>query len=238
MQKLKIQINDKQNLYFSSDFHYGHAGIVKGTSNWEDTSRCRPFDTLEEHDRVLVDNINSTVGKNDILIFTGDWSFGSYKDGSNVSNIRKFREQLNCETIHFVLGNHDDEIIKNKDNSQDLFATVSPVLELLVIEQSKGQGVKPKKQYIFFSHYAHRVWDKSHKGAWMLYGHSHGSLDAMTPLIANPTWIGDQYFIKNYRTMDIGIDCHPRFSPYSYQEIKEIMESRAVELEVDHHGNS
>lgn len=233
---MKIQINDKQNLYFCSDPHFGHAGIVKGTSGWSDTSRCRPFDTLEEHNEALVANINYRVNEDDILFCLGDWSFGSYKNGDNVKNIRKFREQLHCKNIHLVLGNHDDEIIKNKDNAQELFSSVNSVLEILVIEQSKEQNAKPLKQWISLSHYAHRVWDKSHHGSWMLYGHSHGTLDEMTPLIANPTWIGDQYYIKNYRTMDVGFDTHPKFRPYSYQEIKDIMEKRAVELEVDHHG--
>jgi calcineurin-like phosphoesterase family protein len=233
---MKIQINNKQNLFFSSDFHYGHAGIVKGTSNWTDTSRCRPFETVEEHDKVLVDNINKTVGKDDVLVFLGDWSFGAYATREHITNIRKLREQLHCQTIHFYEGNHDDEIRKNKDNAQELFTSFNQAGMIYVVEQPTEQGVKPIKQPIFLSHYAHRVWDKSHNGAWHLYGHSHGSLDEMTPLIANPTWIGDKYFVKNYRTMDVGVDTHPEFRPYSYQEIKAIMEKRAVELEVDHHG--
>ena len=32
------------------------------------------------------------------------------------------------------------------------------------------------EQDIVLCHYAMRVWQKSHYGAWMLYGHSHGTL--------------------------------------------------------------
>ena len=104
---MKVQINSKQNIFFCSDPHYGHSGIVMGTSSWTDKSVCRPFQTIEDHDRELVNNINKTVGENDILFSLGDWSFGSYKTGENVTNIRKFREQLSCKNIFLILGNQD-----------------------------------------------------------------------------------------------------------------------------------
>jgi calcineurin-like phosphoesterase family protein len=104
---MKIQINNKQNIFFCSDPHYGHSGIVMGTSNWDNKSGCRPFDTIEDMNSVLVNNINSVVGKNDILFCLGDWSFGSYKTGDNITNIKKFREQIECENVHLIFGNHD-----------------------------------------------------------------------------------------------------------------------------------
>jgi calcineurin-like phosphoesterase family protein len=104
---MKIQINNKQNIFFCSDPHYGHVGIVRGTSSWEGKKGTRDFKTVEEHDNTLVNNINKTVGENDILFCLGDWSFGNYKSSENVSNIRKFREKINCKNIHLILGNHD-----------------------------------------------------------------------------------------------------------------------------------
>ena len=137
---MKIQINNKQNIFFCSDPHYGHSGIVMGTSNWDDKSGCRPFQTIEDHDRELVNNINKTVGENDILFCIGDWSFGSYKTGENVTNIRKFREQLKCKNIFLILGNHDLEVQSNKDNVKELFSAVKNYLEIIVIEQPEKKG--------------------------------------------------------------------------------------------------
>lgn len=231
---LKLQITPKQNIFFCSDPHYGQVGIVRGTSSWEGKRGCRDFETVEEHNQKLVDNINNTVGKDDILFCLGDWSFGNYKDGENVSNIQKFREQLQVKEIHLVYGNHDTEIRSSKE-LQSLFTSVQDYLELQISEFSTIQGIKAFKQHICMSHYAMRVWNKSFHGSWMLYGHSHGSLDEFTPITANPQWIGDQYYIKSYRTMDVGFDCHKGFKPYSYAEIKEIMSQRDVTLEVDHH---
>src|SRR3954464_7923724 len=95
------------NIWFVSDTHFGHANLVKGCSNWEDLSECRNFDSLEEHNERLIENINKRVKEKDCLFHLGDWSFG----GSE--NIYNFRKRLYCRNIHLILGNHDIHLQKN-----------------------------------------------------------------------------------------------------------------------------
>jgi len=76
---------------------------------------------------MLVNNINKTVGENDILFCLGDWSFGNYKNGENISNIRKFRDQLICKNIHLILGNHDHHIERNKGDIPIGFQLTPPL---------------------------------------------------------------------------------------------------------------
>lgn len=215
---MKLQISNKQNIFFCSDPHYEHAGIVRGTSSWEGKKGCRDFDTLEEHNQALIDGINNTVGEKDILFCLGDWSFGGYKNGDNVNNIKKFRDQIICKNVHLVLGNHDTEIAKNKNGEQSFFSSVNHYLEILVIEQPDKQGEKAIKQEVVLSHYSHRTWNKAFKGSWMLFGHSHGSLGEVPG-----------------KTMDVGFDTHPEFRPYSYLEIKNLLKDKDFE-KIDHHG--
>jgi calcineurin-like phosphoesterase family protein len=213
------------NIYFTSDTHYHHKNIVRGTSDWEDKSRCRDFDTLEEHNKVIVDNINAVVKENDILYHLGDWSFGGKEQ------IYNFRKQLNCKTIHLILGNHD-QYIKISDfwkgiGDAKMFSSVNDKLQ-----------VKYANKLFILNHFAERVWDKSHKGSIMLHGHSHGTLDKLQPEFTSPTWIGDNYFIKNYKTMDVGIDTHSEFRPYHLGEILDIMDKKEILLNVDHHNKN
>lgn len=65
------------------------------------------------------------------------------------------------------------------------------------------------KHKITLCHYAMHVWHQSHKGSWMLFGHSHGDL--------NP--IG--------KTFDIGVDAH-NFEPWSMEEIEAEMAKRPL----------
>ena len=191
------------NLWFTSDTHWNHKNIVKGTTNWGDTNqRCREFDTLEEHNTKIIQNINEVVKYSDTLYHLGDWSFGGFEA------IKKFRDQLHCRTIHLVFGNHDHHIENNRENCQDLFASAQYYKEF-----STTWG-----QRIILSHYAMRVWNKSHHGSWMLYGHSHGTLSGY----------------EGYKTMDVGVDTND-LKPYSIEDLKHILDKRTV-LQADHHN--
>lgn len=202
------------NIWFTSDTHYGHKNLVKGTTSWDlslpnSENRVRDFASLEEHNQKLVDIFNSLIKPDDILYHLGDWSFGGH------DNIYLFRKQLHCKNIHLILGNHDyhienDKFLYNAElNARSLFSSVDYVKTL------KLKGVPN----IFMSHYAHRVWDKSHHGSIHLYGHSHGTL----PDAGN-------------RSMDVGVDTHNLY-PYHLDEILETLLPRKVEF-VDHHNQN
>jgi len=79
--------------FFTSDEHYGHAGILKYCD--------RPFDTIEEHDAELIRRHNLVVSKNDIVVHAGDFCWcNTYKDA------QKYISNLNGNHI-FIVGSHD-----------------------------------------------------------------------------------------------------------------------------------
>jgi calcineurin-like phosphoesterase family protein len=73
---------------------------------------------------------------------------------------------------------------------------VSPLVTLEFPDLSTD-GQHP--QVIVLCHYALRVWDCSHYGAWHLYGHSHGELSPMG------------------KSLDVGVDVYP--APISLGEV-------------------
>lgn len=103
------------NLFFTSDTHFGHKNICRGTSQWEDKSRCRNFDTVEEMNGFIINGINSTVGVDDVLYHLGDFSFG------NKEFAKDARDMINCKNIILVKGNHDKKI----SNSERIFQEVT-----------------------------------------------------------------------------------------------------------------
>ncbi len=220
--------------WITSDWHWGHKNIVRGESEWKDLSACRNFKTLEEHNSTLIQNINKCAKWNDIVYMLGDFAFGGKQ------NIWKLWSQLECKNIHLILGNHDLHIRKNSiildDDGleirvQSLFTSVNDVLTKNICNER-----------ITLCHYAMRTWDNGHHGAWMLYGHSHGSLADYA--VNLPTTINDRNgsFIKNttnlikFKTMDVGVDCHPEFRPFHIDEIRKEMSNR-IPLRVDHHDD-
>lgn len=142
-------------IWFISDTHYSHRNIVRGISNWSDKSGCRNFDTLGDHDMWLVAMINSSVEPQDTLYHLGDWSFGGW------GNIEEFREQLRCQTVHLIYGNHDHH--QQKGNWDGTFASRQHYKELSV----KGLD-------IVLCHYPLESWNNMERGSVHLHGHVHG----------------------------------------------------------------
>lgn len=158
MIKFKNICPNLKNLWVTGCVHMGHKNICKGVSSWEGEGSlgCRDFETLEQMNQTLVDNINKYVKESDVLIQLGDWSFGG------IENISKFRNQLNVKTIHAVEGNHDFHL----DELKLVFTTYQQLL------YAKCEGIE-----LFCSHYPCYNWHQSHKGSINLHSHTHNSFE-------------------------------------------------------------
>jgi calcineurin-like phosphoesterase family protein len=108
-----IKIDNEIKVWITSDTHYSHKNICRGTTNWrlpdgsKPEEQTRPFETIDKMNAAIVNNINSVVGQDDVLIHLGDWSFGGFE------NIEEFYHRLICKNIHLILGNHDHHIDRN-----------------------------------------------------------------------------------------------------------------------------
>ena len=198
------------NIWFVSDTHYSHKNLCLGVSDWDDkTKSCRNFQTLEEMNELIVNNINKYVKEDDILYHLGDWSFGG------IENIWEFRKLIKCKNIYLVPGNHDHHIKSNKIlpnciirtfnlNSKDVFIEILPELTKITID----------KKEVILCHFPLEEWENMDRGSIHLHGHSHHTKD---------------YTDLNMYTkrMDVGMDWE-EFRPYSWEEIKEIMGDRKI----------
>lgn len=190
-------------IYFTADTHFGHSNIIKYCN--------RPFETIKEMDEILIENINKTVRSNDILWHLGDFCF-KYQ-----FKIEEYAERLNCKNIHIILGNHDKQLKKYSCSllNHGIFKSIQNFFEGKINEQS-----------MTLCHYAMRIWNKSHYGAWQLYGHSHGTLEDNPNALSIDVGIDTEWIGQNFR--------HQRFLPYSFDEIVHIMSLKEWKS-IDHH---
>ena len=157
-----IKIDNNRKVWLVSDSHYGHKNICRGVTAWRlpngsvPIDQTRDFDTIEQMNETIVNNINSVVGQDDVLIHLGDWSFGGFE------NIQKFRDRILCKEIHLILGNHDTSIEKNRENVQELFTSVNHYTKLMY----------KFKTFVLF-HYPIASYDGLNKGHIHLHGHVH-----------------------------------------------------------------
>jgi calcineurin-like phosphoesterase family protein len=157
-----IKIDKDRKVWIISDTHFGHKNICRGVTAWRlpdgsvPISQTRDFDSISEMNEMIVNNINSVVGQDDVLIHLGDWSFGGFE------NIKIFRDRIVCKEIHLILGNHDEHIEKNRDGVQELFTSVNHYTKLMY-----------KFETLVLMHYPIDSWDGLNKGHIHLHGHCH-----------------------------------------------------------------
>jgi calcineurin-like phosphoesterase family protein len=162
---IKIDADTKgelPNVWVFSDPHYGHKNICRGVTAWRTmegeipVDQTRDFNSLEDMNNAIVNNINEVVGQDDIAICLGDWSFGGFE------KIKEFWDRIFCKNIHLILGNHDHHIDRNRDGVRGLFKSVSHY-ETLKVGQFEFR----------LMHYPISSWDGLNKGVMHLHGHCH-----------------------------------------------------------------
>lgn len=132
--------------YFTADHHFGHTKIIDHCA--------RPFGSIEEHDRELVERWNAVVGPRDVVWHVGDFAYAGDRDAA-----RRIFLKLHGQK-HLIRGNHDAAWVRDLG-----WSSVRDYADIAV----DGKRV-------ILCHYALRVWTGMRKGAIMLYGHSHGRL--------------------------------------------------------------
>lgn len=185
---------NQRNIFFSSDHHFFHENVIKYSN--------RPFKDVEEMNHEMITRHNQVVTPQDIVYFLGDFCFTT-----DVDAIVKILKSMNGEK-HFIPGNHDKIMYKDIIKKQFNSFCMSSHKEIYVADEEAKGGKMP----ITLCHYAMRVWNKSHYGAYHLYGHSHGTLEDLPDSLS----------------FDVGVDCF-NYTPVSYPEVKAIMAKKTWE---------
>lgn len=194
------------NIFFTSDTHYSHKHLCLGVSGWDDKSGCRNFSTLEEMNKIISDNINKTVGADDILWHLGDFALGP-------KNLwRQHRDTIKCKNIFKIKGNHTADY--HALGISDIFSGIYEG----IVEKRFGNEL-----YVM-CHYPILSWNHKNKGAIHLFAHCHGNMNK---------WLSEH--LPNSKMMDVGIDTHPEFRPYHINEIRETMKNKSFDR-IDHHN--
>lgn len=180
-------------IYFTADHHFNHTNIIKFCN--------RPFATVEEMNTTMIARWNEVVKHDDTVYHLGDFTL----EGPVVAE--QFFAALNGH-IGVIPGGHDVRWLADSEQYYSNGYMVDPVeiLPPLVSLEFPELGKGGRPHVIVLCHYAMRVWDRSHHGAWHLYGHSHGNLPV------------------EGLSFDVGVDCHD-FRPISLGEVAARMAS-------------
>jgi len=139
--------------FFISDAHYGHKKIIDYCS--------RPFQSVEEMDRIMIDQWNGVVTDDDEVFFVGDFSFcGADRSIEILEELRG--------TKHLILGNHDYNRGKVKPFFKQHFASIEASRTLII--EPVGRAVN-LCHYPSFGPTAPQI---------LVHGHSHNNRPHIT----------------------------------------------------------
>lgn len=153
MQKIHIDIQHGQQVWFTSDLHFGHRNVLRFCN--------RPWTDEKEMQKGLIENWNNTVGDNDIVFVLGDTFWFNES-----RTIKKVLDQLRGKDIYILPGNHDE--------FESYHRVIDPRIHLCadVVCCWFTQEGQPKRE-VWLSHYPMMTWPHRENGAWQLFGHIH-----------------------------------------------------------------
>lgn len=192
----EVKIDNPDKLFFTSDLHINHANICKYCH--------RPFESRSEMMHTLIDNWNSVVPEDGIVINCGDFMLNHKED---LKEYLKYMHKLNgCQ--YLVRGNHDIISLSTTPLSEKLLA----VQDLMVI---KVEGIK-----IIASH----IPLMTYPADYHVFGHIHTLSDGTCYGVD-----GDVNEKLRKTQYDVGVDQNG-YKPISYWELVDIFRNKAKNL--------
>ena len=142
---------DKENIFFTGDLHFGHANVIAFDN--------RPFKTVEEMDAELIRRWNNKVGKGDLTYVLGDMIWKARNDDAP-----ELIKSLNGQII-LIKGNHDRFLHNAKAK-----AALAGIKDYDDICVSLEDGTKKR---VILSHYFTPMYNGHRYQAIHLHAHSH-----------------------------------------------------------------
>jgi calcineurin-like phosphoesterase family protein len=203
-----------QNYLFTSDTHFGDDRI--GINGKPDLFyRGNSFSSVEEMDKILMDNIAKQLKPDDIFIHNGDVAL---YDESKLDYLQKLFSKLKCQKKILVRGNYD----YNKEDGtpklwlNSLFDEVHDNDMVLNIPELGGD--------VYFNHYPTKCVEIAKSGKLTITGHIHG-VWKYQPSVINvgiDAWCYRPVTLKELIMLDTAgrkfydQDCFPFLETYKY----------------------
>ena len=158
--------------YYIGDIHFGHSQCIKYDN--------RPFDSVEEMDRYIINAWNSRVRHSDNVYVIGDFSYRS------ILKPEAYLRQLKGKK-YLILGNHDSDIVKSSI-AWSYFEAIESMMKV------RDNGV-----VLQLCHYPLAEWKGYYSNHYHIYGHLHAHLsEALNYMLRQERALNAGCMLNNY----------------------------------------
>lgn len=144
-------------MWFTADLHLGDTNILHDMD--------RPFDSVEEMNRKVIDAINECVAADDRLYILGDFTYRL-----PMAEAVRLRERIECKNATLIRGNHDGDW--EDSDAPQIWEDVRDYLEI-----APGYA---KGHRLVMSHYPMLSWNGKHVAPLCCMGISTAGVTAPT----------------------------------------------------------
>jgi calcineurin-like phosphoesterase family protein len=183
-------------IFYIADLHFGHKNILSYDN--------RPFFSVSEMDKALIENWNKTVSKDDTVFILGDISWYNQKEQNNIT------KQLNGTKI-LIYGNHD---YKSWSKAESGIEYATDYAE-----------IKDNNRHVVLSHYPIMSYNGMYRGWYHLYGHVHCTADDKMTEHYFKQW--KEYYLKPCLAANVG--CMKPWMNYVPRTLDEIISAKGWE---------
>ena len=135
-------------IYYIADLHLGHENVIRFDK--------RPFNNIQEMEKVIVSNWNNRVHQDDTVYVLGDFAWA--KENEWLPILAKFKGQINL-----IRGNHDPKQFSNSTRR-------------LLHDIKDYKEIHDSGRQVILCHYPIPFYKHSNKDKYyMLYGHVHNT---------------------------------------------------------------
>lgn len=174
-------------IWLTSDLHINHENIIRYAQ--------RPFDSVDEMNESIIDNINERVTHEDTLWILGDVAMGRDK----IQTAKRVLDMLCTKDVHLVLGNHDPA-----NRIEGLLAA-----GFVSVDDYKEIRLWNKHSVGILFHYPLMSWNGRNNGSYMLHGHIHAKPD-----------YNERNRMEGLRRYDVGVDANG-YAPVRMDHVKD-----------------
>lgn len=174
-------------IWFTSDWHIGHDKPF--------IYEQRGFSNIYDHDTEIIKRCNEIVKWDDTL-----WILGDLALRQNEAEWNRVYQSINCQDIHFIIGNHDT------NNKMDIYEDRYG----FILEGYANVIKYSKRKRFYLSHYptiTDNFDDKIRPHIINLFGHTHQKTN---------------FFNNNPYIYHVGVDSHDMYPVSIVEIIKDI----------------
>lgn len=180
-------------IWFTSDLHFYHNNVIKHCD--------RPFSSLKEMHKTLIENWNNKVKKREMVWVLGDFSF------AGIETTREIVEQLNGD-IRIVRGNHDKQ--------------AKQLLEMGFTNVYENHQICIEDYTVNLSHFPHYALEKKYDLVDRRYPHKRIYNEGI-PLLHGHTHSKERVNTKNGLEIHVGTDAW-NYGPVGHKTIIKLIQ--------------